>query len=819
MASADRNTPETTYIPRLALTVCILGVILYFSMLDHPLIPADQILLRQVTHGDVSESGLAMRRAELHQFDFKFVFRPLTHTFLHQQWKIWGNSPSSHHAVSLFAYLACVILFMFFAGHLTHRKWVVIIASLVFTLHPMLSQSVVSLHGLAGLLALSSVLGASIVFRRHQLNLIGHGKAAILIVLLQVSAAFSHEFGYLLPLCLALQWILLPVRPGVHVSEKPRKSRLNRESGREKQLGVRSRFADVFTVFVPLLIMTSSIVVYRFISTTHPLPPRTAYSGVMEPGLPAAFMHSVEIFSSYIVRMVWPVRPTLFHHPVYPSGIVTPWLIGLVVFLALGLLIIFRFRNHPFMIYSFCVLTLSILAFSQFIRFDPMISELYVLFMLPGLSLLAGGLAGLNISPDRRFPPETMFDRGVLCVALGVMILFGWQTWKRNEQWKDSITLLKAEKQNHPGNPVPLILGAIDLIQLGDMDGSLEWINDARELSSQADLETLVELEVLIYGNKSDRPHMLERIYAVINSDKPASEQHFTQLAQLCRQFSQYDLKTESEQLWRKGLEYYPRSFAALSGLAELSMERGELNEAIRLGARSVSAASIDEKLMAVTRYGTILADSGMASQDNEILKKAVFQLKDIIRTDQSSYEAYLKLTEIYIFIKQFNHALDAINRCLQNSITDSYVEIARLYCRVLKEQNKLDFAIQWLEQTIRSHPQDIRLQIFAGRFLEANGVYEEARNMFESLRLLDLRGSLKADVLTGLALVAANSDKDYELAWALAKEARKADSKHEGAIQMVQEARRLLRKQQESSGESGPGQSRLSLRKDKIRV
>ena len=798
MASSGNNRAEVIYIPRLALAVCVLTIALYFNILDHPLTPADQILLRQITHGDVDETGLPALQAELYHFNLDTVFRPLAHALLQQQGEVWGNSPSSYHSVSLIAFLACVILFMFFTGHLTRRRWVVIISSLIFALHPLASQSVLSLQGLSGLMALASVLSALILSRRYQMGLVGRHKVLILLlVLFQVVAAGSHEFGYLLPVFLGLQWLLMPA-PQVMTSEGSRHL-IRKRGGAEKEEPAAGKLParNFVVVILPLIFVIFVFSVWRFFSMANPLPP---VSTLLESGSRVPLLQSAGIFLLYVLRLAWPERPTLFYDPVHAIGLPMEWVVSVVAFLALIGLLVFRLRGYAFLVYGFWIWIVGVLGFSHFMRSGPIMSELYILFMLPGFSLVMGGLAGVCVNLDWRFRSETILNRGVFCLVWIVMILCGWQTWQRNQQWQQSITLLEAESMIHPANTTPRILGAINLIQSNDLDGSLEWIGSAEEIAGPPDMETLLELEVFIHARKSERPQMVECVYEAINRELPASELHYIRLAAMCGQFTDYNLENETEKLLRRALQFYPRSYSALARLAELKLSEGRLAEAVKLSQKAVNSASTADKLNAVSQYGLILGDYALATMNEEIMGKAIFQLRDVIETDRSSYRSYLKLTEILIVRGQYERAVDAIHGCLDHSRPDSYVDVARLYCRVLKEQGRIDFATQWLEQTIRSHPQDIRVQIFAGRFLEANKVYEKARRMFESLRLLNLQGSLKADVLTGLALVAANSDKNYELAWDLAREAQRADSDHKGARRMANESRRFLYSRQKKN-------------------
>ncbi len=152
-------------------------------------------------------NGLASR-----PYWYQGLWRPATLLFLGAQVHLAGGIvPVALHTVSLVLYIATTVLLVLTARQLGGHTASVVSAGVLFAVHPLHVEVVASIVGQAELLCALALLGAMLLWHRAATQ--GSGNGLLLgLVGLQLLAAGAKEQGYLLPILLLGQQVLLEPR-------------------------------------------------------------------------------------------------------------------------------------------------------------------------------------------------------------------------------------------------------------------------------------------------------------------------------------------------------------------------------------------------------------------------------------------------------------------------------------------------------------------------------------------------------------------------------------------------------------------------------
>jgi protein O-mannosyl-transferase len=340
-------------------------------------------------------------------------YRPIFTIYMMILWKLFGASPMGWHFFNIIVHLLVVYLVFLVLEQLSGDIRLSAIGSLIFSLHPMRSESVAWISGVTDpILAvfLVSSFYFYIRFRREGVN----RQFRWSLVLFSL-AVFAKEPAVALPIFIGVYELLI----------------INQD------IPLRERIKPAFKYGACFLVVAAIYFVARFYALGFALNNGNfKYYPLWQVVLTIPI-----VIWKYLALMLWPVELSLFHatsivrSPLAP-GFFLP-LLGLFA-LAYGL---WRFRASMLArvgIFWFAVNLLPVLNLSAFGE-DFLVQERYVYVPSIGFSLLVA-LALLKIPLEKWIPIGTRRAAQTALIVLLVLLLGG-KSLAQNTIWRDDMTL------------------------------------------------------------------------------------------------------------------------------------------------------------------------------------------------------------------------------------------------------------------------------------------------------------------------------------------------------------------------------------------
>ncbi len=431
-------------------------------------------------------------------------YRPLFTLYLMIGWFLFGTWAPGWHLVNVLMHLLAVYFAFLVLKRITNDIKLTAIATLLFALHPLRSESVAWISGATDLfLALFLLPSFYLYLRYRQNNNPNHLAASVFLFLL---ATFAKEPAITLPIFIFAYEIFLH-HQGQKLTERIKPALL---------------YSSIF------FIMSVCYFVMRF----HALGFILSDSRYVSYPFHHVLMTIPIVICKYIGLLLWPVNLSIFHAtPIVTTPVSLRFILPLLALLALSAALwplrknmIARFALLWFIINLLPVLNLS--AFGE----EFMVQERYVYTPSIGFSLLlAMGLA--------RIPIEKWFTLGsrrtaqAALVGLIALLLTG-KTIAQNNVWKDDMTLWEYGVEAAPEQPMSHFVLGHKYVNQQRADKVAEELERYMEIKqdNMIVIANLAAAHLLLYQEqlrvnpaKPDRAH-LDRIIALgdIAMTKPA---------------------------------------------------------------------------------------------------------------------------------------------------------------------------------------------------------------------------------------------------------------------------------------------------------
>lgn len=747
-------THKNALSPLIMLLVPILGLLLYFGTLDDEIINEGTQVTTANAQVNATDNWTTVWTAATpsHQVS-RCAYRPVLVQLLRWEYKLWESSPSSYHSLNLILFLGVLLLFLRLSGSLTDRPSARLVAVITLALHPMFSQAVENIAAQGVLLSLLACLGAACLMQLYRQQKLGLGWSIALITFLGVIAVGSYEMGLLLPIWLAAIAALTHVEPP---ARPPRKSarRAPAEDEDDEDLGPLSPAAKVLAFGFPLL---GVIGLYLYL--------RNQALGGLAPqplaGVGSALAIGPSIVVAYLCRLFWPAHPTYFYLFPESGGYLLLPALGWFVFALLLALTLWACLRRRTLGLALLLLLTPLIALAHWVPLTFFMSEQPLAFALPGLCLLLGAVVGQVTASAWNFPPAGLRDKLVVGLLVLAWVAMGWQVIERGKEWNKAETLWDAEVARHPGRATPLVEKLGNYARQTGLQGATERARStaraARPVATPEELERIIEWEAVVAANLKDDDRLKELIDETLGSRRPGSLEYLSRMANLART---RDFVSESFDLWRRELKYYPKSFEAITTLAVLEEKNKNFQESLRLSFSAVLNANNKlRRAQALELYGIALANTGQ-------YPAALFNLNQALTLDRTLYRAYIYMARIHWGMKNYTQAETAIRACYANvgPRLISYRDLAELETGVLESQNKPQEAVDFMIQQMNQFPSDIPLQIYGARYLIAMAVYDKGlydRAIQAYSAVMRVQGAPKADIGVGMGLIALYGQND----------------------------------------------------------
>jgi tetratricopeptide (TPR) repeat protein len=409
-------------------TAAALAALVYCNALNNPFVYDD--------YRTVVENTSIVRLSNPHAIVMHDVTRPVVNLTYAIDRAAWGTAPFGFHLTNVLLHVVNVILLFQLAWRLAtdwsrrHAAAIPVVAgvaSLLFAVHPLMTEAVGYVSGRSEVLCGTFVLGAMLSGRRWLLE--GHFTWAATTVVLWLFALATKELGAVLPFVLLAYDRL--VLDGT-VEEKRRRA---------------------LSVHVPLISVALVAGFARLFVFA-----RWEQSSALAIHLPYVWL-AAEVIRRYIWLMFSSAGQAAFHEVRMPSGWLDPQVPLTLVALAIVFAIMWRSRRTQagvtFGLWWFLLFLAPSSALIVMDRGEPM-AEHRVYLAAAGAFLAAGCAAGW-LMPWWRRSTRQRRHLAAAVLAIGLLSLAG-QTILRNVVWSDPVMLWRESVEQAPRHHRPRLL-------------------------------------------------------------------------------------------------------------------------------------------------------------------------------------------------------------------------------------------------------------------------------------------------------------------------------------------------------------------------
>jgi tetratricopeptide (TPR) repeat protein len=386
--------------------------------------------------------------------DWKMYYRPLINVTFLVDYQLWGLNALGYHLTNILVHLAVSLVVMWIGATLL-RDWLAgLVAGLVFSLHPVHSQSVSFIAGRTDLVAALFFLAAFSLYDRWRRS--GRWFAYAGSLLAFVLALLSKEIAVVLPLVLLLRdWAF------EDPATRPSRARAALRIG-------------------PMLGVLATFLVVRFVVLSDVLLHRSH-------GSPTEWLPRLLTTLTLAARYVW---ITILPYPVSPSQTppIQAWAgdpVFLLAAIGLGGLLMVAVvlgRRRPAVL--FCIgwfwLTLApSIALTLLPGSTAIFADRFLYLPSVGVCLLAALAVRPLLGEPGQIRPDVVRRGPAAALAVLLLVMTTLTLW-RNEDWKDDLRLYYRMADTDPGALLPSV--NLGLLHLGRFEPQEAAAHFARAL-------------------------------------------------------------------------------------------------------------------------------------------------------------------------------------------------------------------------------------------------------------------------------------------------------------------------------------------------
>lgn len=378
-------------------------------------------------------------------------YRPLRTLVWAGDYAIWEENPFGYHLTNLFLYVfACWGAYVFLTLLLDDRASA-LVASLLFLVHPLHTESIAWISGRGDPLA-AGFLFFSIycIIRWARCGSMDTGRRRwflILGLLLFGCSVLSKESGTTLPVILLVLMFL---------------------NGQDAAVYRRRMF--LAALFSGLVVCILTLFRYMILGSLAPSNPP------IEGSLLNNAFFALTAFWRYLIMMVFPLR-LYADYPLITQLILTPPIIAsaIVGHLAVGVVLVALFVKRQY-VYFFAVVWVyaTYLPVSNVIPLNQAFSEKYMFLPSLGLCLICGSLWG-----TQHVHRHKAILRILICT---LVVLYAARTIERNTIWKDEITLWTRTLNDQPYSAIAAYNLACEYDRLNESEQAIQYYRRAISL-------------------------------------------------------------------------------------------------------------------------------------------------------------------------------------------------------------------------------------------------------------------------------------------------------------------------------------------------
>jgi len=638
--------------------------------------------------------------------DYKETYRPVTALSYMMDYLVWKTNPMGFHITNILLHMLASILCYAFFWHITGKDIrTTLFSSVLFAIHPLLTESVAWISGRSGILGavflLSAFLmkaadpeekgraipgkgadsdtdrGLSFIFRKRwkigenffvPLNL-------VLLPLFYLLGMLSWEYCIIFPM-LMLGYDLV----------------FHREKFKDSAL-LRRRLLEVYA---PL---AATLVLYLLIRSSVQAADKTPYlpsilfkySRMEKPFAPT-------LFAMYLLVSLYPLHLTLVH---VLSPMPNFW-ISLVILLGFIACLVYVWKKIPvacfgLIFFLLCILSLVILPLDNLLAERMMYPAIAGFCLALGATLVYFSMKGIK---GRSSSSETF----VMVIFLCLLAFYGVRSYTRNKEWVNGLSIWTAESNLHPKS-------AYVQNNLG-----LSLYTSGQATSAQKFFEQTIEIDPLFFpayhnlarifldnGRREEAKKILDLAAERGTND---DDTNFTNIALLYMELGQ---TFSAEKCLKKAVEINPHNVSALSELGSLFFDNGQYKQSIEYFTKALENVKTGDSALYLSNRGT-------AYYKSKDLTKAVEDLEEAMRIAPDLANPYLTLAAIEGERKFGEKSVALLEEALQKVPSppfEVYFALHQLYSQFNQPQKAFDILLEYQKKA----PNDFRIQMALGQF------------------------------------------------------------------------------------------------------
>jgi tetratricopeptide (TPR) repeat protein len=402
-------------------------------------------------------------------------YRPIFTVYLMILWKVFGAWAPGWHLLNIVVHLLVVYLVFLVMENVTKDRRMPAIASLLFALHPLRSESVAWISGVTDPLLAIFLIASLYFYVRYR----GEGKTRLLVssLVLFLFAAFAKEPAVALPIFIGAYELLV----------------INQDKTVRERIKPAVKYSACFLLVSALY----------FLARYYALGFAVNNSNFKSYPISGIFLTIPLVIWKYVMLLVWPVDLSLFHAtPIIKNPLDVEFILPFVALIALAFGL-WRLRGSivaRFAILWFAVNLLPVLNLSAFAE-EFLVQERYVYIPSIGFSLLVA-VAVAKVPIEKWLP---FGSRPVAQTALAglLVLLLGGKSVAQNTAWKDDLTLWSHGVEAASEQTMSHYILGHKLINLGKYGEAAEQLEECLKLSpdSLIVISNLASANVIMYQN------------------------------------------------------------------------------------------------------------------------------------------------------------------------------------------------------------------------------------------------------------------------------------------------------------------------------
>ena len=649
---------------------------------------------------------------------FEEIYRPLRATVFAVEYQLWGHNPAGYHAVNMALHMLNAFLVFLFITRIVGSSTPAFCASLLFAVHPGLTENVCWVCSLSDILCMFFYMIALLSFLSAR-EASGSGRNAryILSLVTLVLALFSKEMAVTFPAAIVAIDIW-------------------REGFKRQSL---KRWME----YAPFVIITLAFLVFR----------ATVMSQFAQrPPWGETPFHTFAIMSKGIVYYV---RLLLFPFKLsaLPNIDTNVSLLAIETLLSEALvigLLVFAFafrRRYPETTLGVILFFILLLPVSNIVPIKAVVGDRFIYILSLGFFIIAASLfRTIESSRSESIPRMGALTAG----ATGIVVfLFSINTIVRSLDWRDNFSLYSSAVEVAPDNPRAHLFLGKEYVMKGDYETAREHCMVAiRERPGWAEAHVVLGSIFL----KEGLLRHAEKELKIATQHKPLHGDANNTLGIVYMKMGKYN---EALVTFKTALEKNPEVSEILNNVASALIQMGEhassleyLNKALEVKPDNrQAAANAAISLIKLQRYGDAIAliENWLAHQAGdaqvftllgnayagaENYDAAVGAFSRAAAADPSDLRASLYMASLHMEYEEYEKAASIYRYALARYPAAPSLRIS--LASALESMDRLDEAIKELKIGIRLNPAEAAIHKKLGELLEKAGRHADAEKEYK---------------------------------------------------------------------------------------